>query len=207
MNPKFSKKLLELNEQIESTMKKIEKIRQSESAKLGINISLSDSANHTFVFEANKKQADEAFRAVSGKKYKTLTVKNKQLTFTLEALQEAVVDYVHLRSEYSEEQKTVVDKILQIVSGYYPAMETSSEIISQIDVYCSFASVIHSAPRPFCKPNMSNKAEFVLRDSRHPLLEQINQECMVNDVEMHREESRLHIITGPNMGGKSTYIR
>ena len=64
-----------------------------------------------------------------------------------------------------------------------------------------------NAPRPFIKPIFTDKKEIVLLDSRHPLLEAVDSSCIVNDLEMNRKTSRLHVITGPNMGGKSTYIR
>ena len=89
-------------------------------------MSLTESALYTFVFECNKKHGDDAFRKASGKKYKTLTVKKGQITFTAPELQAEVVEYVHLKEEYETESKELIIKILKIVSGYYLAMEKAS---------------------------------------------------------------------------------
>lgn len=101
----------------------IENVRQLVSAELGIDVNLTESGTHTYIFEVNKKQGDEAFRKKGPKRYKTLTVKKGQLTFTVPELQTEVAEYVHLKEEYEKESKEVIAKILSIVSGYYPAME------------------------------------------------------------------------------------
>jgi len=55
---------------------------------------------------------------------------------------------------------------------------------------------------------MSENGDLNLKQSRHPLLEANSKiECISNSCEMKRGDSKLHIITSPNMGGKSTYIR
>jgi DNA mismatch repair protein MSH2 len=47
-----------------------------------------------------------------------------------------------------------------------------------------------------------------MKECRHPCLEEQDpNSCVSNDCEMIKDKSRLHVITGPNMGGKSTYIR
>jgi DNA mismatch repair protein MSH2 len=102
---------------------------------LGIDVQLSESGTYTFVFEANKKYADDAFRKKGVRKYKTLTVKKGNITFTVEQLQAEVAEYTDLRDQYSSAQKEVIDKILQIVSGYYPAMERASQCISELGIY------------------------------------------------------------------------
>jgi DNA mismatch repair protein MSH2 len=60
------------------------------------------------------------------------------------------------------------------------------------------------------KPHIceDGKEQVYLIESRHPLIEvQDPKNCIANDCRMVRNQSQLHIITGPNMGGKSTYIR
>ena len=54
---------------------------------------------------------------------------------------------------------------------------------------------------------MTNGQDLILIGSRHPLLEESNSDFVMNDLVMNKEDSRMLIITGPNMGGKSTYIR
>ncbi len=55
VNPKFSATLTDLNKEIQKILRQIEDIRKDEEARLSINISLTESGQHTYVFEANKK--------------------------------------------------------------------------------------------------------------------------------------------------------
>lgn len=79
--------------------------------------------------------------------------------------------------------------------------------LSMIDVIANFA---YCASRyNYVKPTVSESDEIIIRDGRHPVVEQIfTQEGFVpNDTLLNCSEEQLHIITGPNMSGKSTYLR
>lgn len=207
VRPGFSEALRETHERIQRCKKQVERIRQVESEKLGIEVKLVESNTHSFVLEANKKQADDAFRCQKGKKYKSLSIRNRVMTFTLDALQEVVYQHDDLVKQYEEQQQAIVEDVINIVSGYYPVMDMASQAIAELDVYCSFAELAYSSVRPLVRPTMSTGDDLILIGSRHPLLEEAHSEFIANDLSMNRKESRMHIITGPNMGGKSTYIR
>ena len=79
--------------------------------------------------------------------------------------------------------------------------------LSMIDVIANFA---YCASRyNYVKPTVAESDEIIIRDGRHPVVEQIfTQEGFVpNDTLLNCNEEQLHIITGPNMSGKSTYLR
>lgn len=80
-------------------MNDIENVRLDTETELGITVTLIESGTYTYIFEAKKQSADEAFRK-NPKKYKTISVKNRALTFTVEKLQSTVADYVHYRDLY-----------------------------------------------------------------------------------------------------------
>ena len=82
-----------------------------------------------------------------------------------------------------------------------------SAIIALVDVIANFA---YCASRyNYVKPTVENSDEIIIRDGRHPVVEQIFvQEGFVpNDTKLNCDDEQLHIITGPNMSGKSTYLR
>merc|ERR1712216_41623 len=82
--------------------------------------------------------------------------------------------------------------------------------MGEIDVLASFAEVAVSAPGPFVRPIMHEKTSDTihLENSRHPNVEaQDNVRFIANTCSMKKGESWFQIITGPNMGGKSTFIR
>lgn len=131
INPSFSPKLGELNKNIEEVRAKIDELKDQVADDLGIDVKLVDNNTYTFLFEVNKKEGDEAFRK-SKTKYKSISIKQKAISFTINDLQDLVSDYNDYTSTYMEEQKSVVTKILEIVSTYYPAMEKASSLISEV---------------------------------------------------------------------------
>jgi len=87
-------------------------------------------------------------------------------------------------------------------------MENSSCLIAKLDALCAFAHISYTAGIPYTRPVLIEKGELKLVNCRHPVLEVNSKvDCIPNSVEMKKGESSLHIITGPNMGGKSTFIR
>ena len=84
-------------------------------------------------------------------------------------------------------------------------------MMAELDVLCAFAEVAQTAPTPYIRPQMTNadEKELVLLDSRHPLVETQDswRQFVQNSCKMMKGESWFQIITGPNMGGKSTFIR
>jgi DNA mismatch repair protein MSH2 len=88
-------------------------------------------------------------------------------------------------------------------------LEATSSIVSELDVLLGFAHAACHAGTGYCRPEMVEKGDTVfLTKSRHPCVElQDHVNFIPNDYEIRRSNSRFQLITGPNMGGKSTYIR
>lgn len=91
------------------------------------------------------------------------------------------------------------------VKEYIPKLQEISKVISEIDVLQSFALVAEKYN--YVRPNINDNNEIRLIDSRHPVVEKvIKDEYVSNDIIMDKNTSIL-LITGPNMAGKSTYMR
>ncbi|MBF0252989.1 MAG: DNA mismatch repair protein MutS [Candidatus Omnitrophica bacterium] len=93
------------------------------------------------------------------------------------------------------------------LSAYTENIKKTADLISELDVILSFAET--ASILSYVKPDVNNGSEIVIKDGRHPVLETLlkNKEFVPNDLDMNPEESRMFIITGSNMAGKSTYIR
>ncbi len=94
----------------------------------------------------------------------------------------------------------------QVVTHLRPLQETAAAI-AEIDVLCSLAD--NAQLHRHCRPTLTQGTELIIINGRHPVLEQTLTETkfVPNDTELLPESSRLQILTGPNMAGKSTYIR
>ena len=83
-----------------------------------------------------------------------------------------------------------------------------NHLIAHLDVLQSFATAVAKAPRPYIRPKLVQNGDIILKSSRHPCVElQDNVSFIDNDASFINGEKMFQIITGPNMGGKSTYIR
>lgn len=119
-------------------------------------------------------------------------------------------EYRKLEEKFKRIQSVLVKKIISIAATYHTVLEDLSVILSNLDVIVSFAHVAAYSLAPYSRPKMyeAGTGDVILKEARHPCMEvQEGIEFIANDVNMVNGESDFLIITGPNMGGKSTYIR
>jgi len=92
------------------------------------------------------------------------------------------------------------------IKKYIPKLQTISKVISEIDCLQSFANV--SSSNNYVRPNLVDDRRVFIIDNRHPVVEQVlvDSEFVSNDIIMD-ENTNILLITGPNMAGKSTYMR
>src|SRR6266850_467353 len=86
-------------------------------------------------------------------------------------------------------------------------IQRTAEAIAIVDVIGALAETARLFN--YCRPTLNESLRLVIKDGRHPVLDQnlVEEKFVPNDTELDGEELRLAIITGPNMAGKSTYIR
>lgn len=98
-------------------------------------------------------------------------------------------------------------RLREQVGGQMNRIQETAGIIAELDAYGSFAAV--AAKNGYCCPNVDESGVIEIHDGRHPVVEQVLKDAMFvpNDTYMGEKEDRVAIITGPNMAGKSTYMR
>jgi len=144
-------------------------------------------------------------------KYEQLASVSKGVMFTTKKLKGLSNQHREKAEEYETKQQDLVMKLIGVVASYVPVMEDMREMLSTLDVILSFAHVAVNAPVAYVRPTMTEGVgNIVLKEARHPcieVLDELGASYIPNDVELVRGKSHFEIITGPNMGGKSTYIR
>ena len=133
----------------------------------------------------------------------TLTNAERYITPELKDIENRILTanerLIKLEAELYDQVKTTLVPQLE-------RLEKNAQLISRLDVYAAFAQV--AVTNRYVRPEMGEDGVISIRNGRHPIVERSLQDGFIpNDVLLDRGENRLLIITGPNMAGKSTYMR
>jgi DNA mismatch repair protein MutS len=109
------------------------------------------------------------------------------------------------RSRQLEQEEFL--RLRETVLEHLVELQDTAGAVATVDVLCGLAETARLYQ--YCRPLLNESRNLYIRDGRHPVLDQnIGDEKFVpNDTHLEPEENRLLLITGPNMAGKSTYIR
>jgi DNA mismatch repair protein MutS len=102
-------------------------------------------------------------------------------------------------------EKQLYDQLLDIIVAYLSELQLCASALAEFDIYLSFAEV--AATLNFTAPILTKDNQISIEAGRHPVVEQIQSAPFIaNDLNLDSDKNML-IVTGPNMGGKSTYMR
>ena len=124
---------------------------------------------------------------------------------------ERLMEYEKIINEANEKscalEFEIFTEVRNKVNSYINSILKTAKIISIIDVYTSLASL--AKEDNYTKPIMTEDGIIEIKDGRHPVVEAnlINESFIPNDTYLDNDKEHLLIITGPNMSGKSTYLR
>ncbi|MDY3971640.1 MAG: DNA mismatch repair protein MutS, partial [Clostridia bacterium] len=101
----------------------------------------------------------------------------------------------------------IFEQVRQTIEKEIERLKRTADIIAKTDVLLSFAQTAYK--NNFTMPEISDNGKIEIIDGRHPVVEKMSRKTMFvpNDTHMNTDEDRMIIITGPNMAGKSTYMR
>ncbi|KAM3401711.1 hypothetical protein ACQJBY_006025 [Aegilops geniculata] len=161
------------------------------------------------VFRISKKDEQKVRKKLTTN-YIIIETRKDGVKFTSAKLKKLGDQYQSLLGDYTSCQKKIVDNVVQVSCTFSEVFENFAAIISELDVLQSFADLAISCPVPYVRPDIttSEEGDIILQGSRHPCVEaQDGVNFIPNDCTLARGKSWFQIITGPNMGGKSTFIR
>ncbi len=133
----------------------------------------------------------------------TLTNGERYTTEELKELESKILGSDE-RSRRLEEE--LFDEILSVLSQNIPVFQQLASAVAQLDCFLAFAVV--AKENKYCRPEIAEDGALEIEDGRHPVVEALSKDRFVpNDCLLDGDQNRTMVITGPNMAGKSTYLR
>lgn len=214
INPKIQPQLAELRESQNALVARIADEHSAVLAKVrppkDDALKLEKRDNAGYVFRVTRK--DE--KLIRGKSaYIIVDTRKDGVRFVTRELKKLSAEYSEVAKEYSGMEEDLRSKTISVAATYMESFASLAEIVAEMDVLSSFATVATSARDDYSRPKMigSGAGCLVLKQSRHPMVEECldGRDFIANDLEMRHDEGRgsLLLVTGPNTGGKSTFIR
>jgi len=132
----------------------------------------------------------------------TLSNCERYITPQIKEVEEKIVE---AESQIVNMEYEMFCKVRDIVAEQVGRIQMTAHAIATIDVLCSFAFVAEK--NRYVMPDMTMSDRIIIKDGRHPVVENITNMFIPNDTELDGDGKQIAIITGPNMAGKSTYMR
>lgn len=133
----------------------------------------------------------------------TLTTGERFITPELKELELAIST---AQSRQLRLEQRLYDELLERLGARAEALLAAADAIAEIDVYAGLATC--AAERGYVRPEFLDESTLEIDDGRHPVMEAILHTNFVpNDLSLRTNDHRFILLTGPNMGGKSTYLR
>ena len=175
-------------------------VREKERTKLS-TLKVGFNRVHGYYIEISKGQAESE---LPPEYIRRQTLKNAErfITPELKIFEDKVLS---AKSKALAREKFLYEEILDILSKDLTNLITSAEAVAELDVLNSFAD--RAVNLNYTLPKLSSEPELIIENGRHPVVEIVLREDFVaNDLYLNNQQ-KMMIITGPNMGGKSTYMR
>ncbi|HID81344.1 MAG TPA: DNA mismatch repair protein MutS [Thiotrichales bacterium] len=155
---------------------------------------------HGYYIEISRAQSDKA----PDDYIRRQTLKNAErfITPELKAFEDKVLS---ARERALAKEKALYESLLDKLLGWLESLQVTANALAELDVLCALAE--RAEALNYCRPALTDETGLNIEAGRHPVVEKVLDEPFIsNDITLDNER-RMLIITGPNMGGKSTYMR
>ncbi|MBQ6265581.1 MAG: DNA mismatch repair protein MutS [Clostridia bacterium] len=203
IKPGFNEELDSLRNIVSNGKNFLADIQQREQEKTGIK-KLKIGYNKVFGYYI---EISNSFKELVPETYirkQTLANCERYITQELKDLESKVLG---AQERISKLEYEIFDEIRKKTAEYLSAVQITANAVSTLDVLCSFAQI--SFENNYVRPELNEKRIIDIVDGRHPVIEKMikDQPFVPNNTYLDCDEYRCAIITGPNMAGKSTYMR
>lgn len=205
IRPGFNAALDELRDMARGGKEWIARYQSREIERTGIP-SLKVGFNKVFGYYLEITAAQAAKTPIPADYIRKQTLKNQERFITPE-LKEHEEKVLRAEQQANNLEQELFNSLRTAVSAQGARLRQTAEVLAQVDVLAALAAL--AVKGNFCRPELTDEPILEIREGRHPVLDRLQPtgQFVPNDVLLGEEAGRVQIITGPNMAGKSTYIR
>jgi DNA mismatch repair protein MutS len=197
----FDKKLDHLRQMVNNSQAAVLALEQKEQEATGIgSLKIRFNNVHGYYLEVTKTHLDKV-----PEHYKRRQTLANRERYTFPELQQLESDIMTARTQIDAVELELFEHVKQQVVPYLSQLRKTMHALAQSDALLSFALCAYE--RGYVKPELTDSRDIVIKDGKHPVVEQkLGSKFIPNDTQLD-DAASLWIVTGPNMGGKSTYLR
>lgn len=199
----YSNELDDLKISSEEALTKLTKYESEEREKTGIkNYKIIFNKNNGYSIEITKSNLDKVPQTYIRKQ----TLKNQE-RYTTEKLEELSSLILNGKDQVNDIEYQLFNEIRDILLEKTLMLQALAKMIANIDCLNTLARVANF--NNYIRPVLNNGNKIIIKDGRHPVIESKlkENEFIANDTDIGEDDNLIQIITGPNMAGKSTYMR
>ena len=201
IKPGFSQELDQIRSLVLESHQALQRLEKQEQQATGItSLKIRYTTIHGYYIEIT--HANAALVPAHYKRQQTLVGKERYMCQELQDLQQ---DIIRAQNEITHKEKEIFQIVIQSVQPYKQQLRALAHVLAQLDVLTSFA--LSAYEYDYTRPTFNASRNIIISHGKHPVIAHaLGASFVPNDGALTDAES-LWIITGPNMGGKSTFLR
>lgn len=199
----YSSRLDQLNDSIRDARHYIASLQSVERERTGI-ATLKVGFNQVFGYYIEITRANAALAPAHYIRKQTLVNAERYVTPELKDKEELILE---AEDKINRLELELYEELLNWLEQQIPLMALAADLLAETDVIVALAEL--AVTERFCRPDLTDSLELSIRNGRHPVIESVLAPgtFVANDTHLDAEQARIVILTGPNMSGKSTYLR
>jgi len=197
----FDQQLDKLRELVYNSNKKIFDLEEKEKKETGINsLKVGYNKVHGYYIEVTKTNIH-----LVPDRYKRMQTLTGRERYTTDELKQLQYEVIHANANITQVEKKLFEQVKHEIYGSVSQLRRAAHALATLDAFLSLANIAYD--NGYVRPEFNEKKDIIISQGRHPVVEAASDVPFIPNDTLLVDNQSLWIVTGPNMGGKSTFLR